>query len=171
MYIQNYTWFVPLSYLSPIYISYIYLSVYLSTYLAIYLSICLSTVSIYLPSYLSVYLSIHRSIHPASYLSNLSLSLNLVQPNSTLSIPGDSYVLHISISTSQPIAQILRTLTRATRMDPHCLPGAWNMTAISDGWSAGMRRSRSAGWRWSLPMFTIWLWLTWPWKITHKWRF
>jgi hypothetical protein len=85
MYIQNYTWFVPLSYLSPIYISYIYLSVYLSTYLAIYLSICLSTVSIYLPSYLSVYLFIHRSIHPASYLSNLSLSLNLVQPNSIYS--------------------------------------------------------------------------------------
>ena len=51
------------------------------------------------------------------------------------------YIFH-EISTSQPIAQILRTLTRATRMDPHCPPGAWNMTAISDGWSAGMRQGR-----------------------------
>eukprot|EP00435_Cladocopium_sp_Y103_P010856 s4427_g2.t2 len=43
----------------------------------------------------------------------------------------------------------MRTMTRARKMDPLCLPDAWNMTVTSDGWRGfrtSWKRTRRSFW-------------------------
>ena len=137
-----------LSFYLYIYLS-IYLLIYLSIFLSIYLSIYLSMylffyLPIYLFIYLSKYLSIYLSIiHPATYLTHLSLELNVLYLNHIFihpsNIPTSSY---LSTLHSPPLIVIPK---KAENPGQWCTHGEslYVEMAASMMWSGRCSRSRA----------------------------